>query len=58
MDSSGILGLREDLQKLIIGEEEEPGKGHTFRFKVVTKTLLDLVKQLVALSEVLKESVV
>ena len=58
MDSSGILGLREDLQKLIIREKEESGEGHAFCFKVVTKSLLDLVKQLVALSEVLKESVV
>ena len=55
LDSRGILGLGEDLKQLIIGQEVEPGEGGPLGLQVLTKTLLDLVQELVALLQVVQE---
>ena len=56
LDSSGVLGLREDLQHLIVGEEEEAGKEQTLLLKVSVQALQDLVQKIVAASEFVKEA--
>lgn len=56
LDSGGVLGLREDFQHLIIGEEEEAGKEQTLLLKVSVQALQDLVQKIVAASEFVKEA--
>ena len=56
LDSGGVLGLREDLQHLIIGEEEEAGKEQTLLLEVGVQALQDLVQKIVAASEFVKEA--
>ena len=43
--------LREDFQQLIIGQEVEPGEGRSFCFKIVLKTLLNVIKGFVVYLE-------
>ena len=56
--SSQVLGLRENLEELVIGEKVETREGHPLCLQVLAKSLLHLVQQLVALSKVLKEAIV
>ena len=58
LDSSWVFGLRQNLQKLIVREEVEPREGGSFRLQILAESLLDLVQQFVALSEVLQQTIV
>eukprot|EP00965_Chrysotila_dentata_P002959 95741-Pleurochrysis_carterae.AAC.5 len=44
-----VLGLRQDLQQLVVGEEEEAREGETLRLEVVVEPLLDQFEQPVGL---------
>lgn len=56
LDSLGVAGLGEDLEKLIIGKEEETGKDEPLGLEVVFQTLLNLVQELVVLFEGLQKA--
>jgi len=49
LDSGGVLGLRQNLQHLIIGQEEEAGKCNPLDFQVGRQALLDVLQQPVVL---------
>lgn len=46
-----ILGLGQDLQQLIVGEEVEAGEAHALGLEVVLEVLLDLLQCLIGLLE-------
>ena len=56
LDSLGVAGLGEDLEKLIIGKEEEARKNKPLGLEVVFQALLNLVQELVVLFEGLQEA--
>ena len=56
LDSLGVAGLREDLEELIIGEEEEARKDKPLGLEVVFQTLLNLVQELIVLFKGLQEA--
>jgi len=43
-DWSWILRLTDDLKKILVGEEVEPGKGHPFGLQVIIQLPLNHVK--------------
>ena len=49
LDAEGVLGLGQDLEQLVVGQEVEAREGETLGLQVVIEALLDLVEQLVAL---------
>jgi len=53
---SDLLGLRQDFEKLIVGEEVETSEVGTLLLKVVGKTLLNDFEVLVGLLELLLET--
>ena len=58
LNSRRVLRLRQDLKQFIIGQEVESGEGVSLCFEVLAQTFLDLFNEHVALSEVVKETVV
>ena len=44
LDASWVLGLGEDLEHLIVGEEKEAREGDTLDLQVCSKTLLDVLE--------------
>ena len=51
-----ILGFREDLQHLIVGEEEEPGEEESLLLEVGVQALVDAVQHAVTLGELLQKA--
>ena len=51
-----ILGLREDLQHLVVGEEEEAGEEESLLLQVGVETLVDAVQHAVTLLQLLQEA--
>eukprot|EP00964_Phaeocystis_antarctica_P055483 scaffold32640_cov63-Phaeocystis_antarctica.AAC.1 len=51
-----VLGLREDLQQLVVGEEEEPREREPLLLEVVVEPLLDELEQPVGLLEGLEQT--
>ena len=49
LDSGGVLSLRQNLQHLIIGQEEEAGKCNPLDLQVGCQALLDVLQQPVVL---------
>ena len=58
LHAQGVLGLGEDLQQLVVGEEVEPGEREALGLEVVVQALLDEVQQLVGLDQVLLQLLV
>ena len=56
LHSSWVLGLGEDLQHLIVREEEEPWKEQALLLKVGIEPLQDLVQEVVAAAQLVKET--
>lgn len=56
LDSLGVAGLGEDLEKLIIGKKEEARKDKPLGLEVVFQALLNLVQELIVLFEGLQEA--
>ena len=54
LDAGGVLGFRQDLQHLVVGEEEETGEEQTLLLQVGRKALLDEVQSVVALNQLLE----
>lgn len=42
LNGTGVLGLRQDLQQLLVAEEEEARERHPLRFQVLAQALLNL----------------
>ena len=53
-----VFGLRQNLKQLIIGQEVESWEGVTLGLEVLAESLLHLLKQLVTLTQVVKETLV
>ena len=49
------LGLAEDLQQLVVGQEEEARKGQALRLQVVGQALLDRLQQLVGFDQLVQK---
>ena len=56
LHSERVLGLRENLQHLIIGQEEEPGEEQPLLLQVGVQTPVDAVQHAVTLGEALQEA--
>ena len=54
LDTGGVLGLRQDLQHLVVGKEEKAGEEQALLLKVGSKALLDEVQSVVALDQLLE----
>jgi len=55
-DVSDLLGLRQDLEQLVVGEEVEPSEHRSLLLKIVGQPLLHNLEVLVGLLELLLES--
>ena len=44
LDGGRVLGLREDLEQLVVGQEVEAREGGALRLEVIAQTLLDLLE--------------
>ena len=53
----GIFGLREDLQQLVIGEEEEAGEEEAFLLQIVVQTLQDQLQEPIGFLQFLQHHV-
>lgn len=51
LNPGGVLGLRQDLQHLIIGQEEEAREGNPLDLQVGSQALLDVLQQPVVLDQ-------
>jgi len=56
LHSSWVLGLGEDLKHLVIREEEEPWKEQPLLLEVGIQPLQDLVQEVVATTQLVKET--
>jgi len=52
---SWVLGLSEDLKKIVVSKEEETGEDKSFLLEIVVQTFLNLVEFLIGFLEVLHD---
>lgn len=52
----GILGLRQDLEELIVGQEEEPGEEEALLFQVLIQPFKNELQEFVGLFQPLQHS--
>lgn len=57
LHSGRVLCLRQDLQQLVVGQEEEPGEEETLLFQIVVQALLDVFQQAVGVDEFVEHTV-
>ena len=56
LDGRRVLGLRQDLEKFVVGEEVEARERVTLRLQVLAQAFLHEVQQLVTLAEVAEQA--
>lgn len=56
LNGSGLLGLGEDLEQIVVGEEVEAGKFLPLLLEVLVEALLNLLELVVAFLELFKEA--
>ena len=56
LDSGRVLGLRQDLEEFVVGQEVEPRERAALRLQIFAQTFLHEVQQLVAFAQVLQQA--
>ena len=58
LDYIKVLGISQNINKLVIGQEVESGEGSTLRFHVVFQLLLNVVENCIEVLKIIKGPIV